>query len=417
MSSPAPDVSAPAKLKTLRQKCAIFFGGRDGKIIGGGDFGLPFAMSATLFRLGMPGVSPWIGLELSFPMNPDNEDIGIGCVHTLFSIATAEPSEKKIANQFSGGDNAGDHAIPKPAQDYRIAIKFPRGLYSVSVEDASPELRARFAAAPKRVCLIEIRLEGTARVNVERFGIPFTDPDHPSAKTVLRNEPMVDNITLLDIIEQRQFLLAINERPVAAQMITDDSRLPPALSFPWGQIHSWDYEAYRKLYLENKGAAFRRCWTFENDNMHVSVLSQVHAQDVVWAEEAAREIRENQMRGYFVPLEADAGKFTSRYFVVIAAPKDFVTRLQLAWKRLLSSDVFAINLLASPDDGQPAIWDAKMVEHPKTVKVLCQHPVASHEVVLLVRRPKEKARGPDFDFATFSDRSTANAALEQSPAS
>ncbi|KND92512.1 hypothetical protein TOPH_02636 [Tolypocladium ophioglossoides CBS 100239] len=208
MSSAADIVSAPAiptdnNHKIMWQQCAILFGGREGTIIGGKTFGLPLAMSASLVTYSTLGLNPWIGLSLTFPINPDNEAIGVV-------------------------ERTGEHGSPRPTDGYRLAVKFPRGQYGTRIEDASPELRSRFPAVPKRLCLVEIRLDGTARVKVDALAF-----HHPSAKMVLRNEPIVVNVTLLDIIEQRHFLLAVKaDSPIADKMM-DQSKLANRVVTVW----------------------------------------------------------------------------------------------------------------------------------------------------------------------------------------
>ena len=133
----------------------------------------------------------------------------------------------------------------------------------------------------------------------------------------------------------------------------------------------------------------------------------------MWLDNAAKEIRQIKFPANFVPTETGPTAEVTRFYVVMPLPQEFRERYDAAWRRLTKVDSFRLNLHKSPEDEQPAEWDAKIVDYPGGVGALNAHLLEKYDLVLLVRRPlrTEKKRGPEFEVITFSDRPAANRAL------
>ncbi|RMJ15390.1 hypothetical protein CDV36_004908 [Fusarium kuroshium] len=84
----------------------------------------------------------------------------------------------------------------------------------------------------------------------------------------------------------------------------------------------------------------------------------------------------------------------------------------------LTKETFKLDLYDNWEDRtKSGEWDAKVVNHPQGIDALnAHHPIAEHEMVLLVRRPlptQAAVRGSEFEVITFHDRLAANVALNE----
>ncbi len=155
-------------------------------------------------------------------------------------------------------------------------------------------------------------------------------------------------------------------------------------------------------------------------------MTQVNAQDVMWLDTAAEEIRQIRFPAYFVAQDPNVAD-PSEFFVITASTEMFRERFGGAWRRLTKCDTLKIHLFqdASDKDDTVAKWyvvlltfllffsdsyirDCKFVNFPKGIGALNSHPTNDEELVLLVRRPLPQAPGYDFPIRTLESREKAN---------
>ncbi len=135
---------------------------------------------------------------------------------------------------------------------HRIPVKFPRGGFTCTVEDAPAALATRFGGG-KPLALVSVRLKDGERVKVEGFGIPFANYEQPEvAKWVNDNEPIVGGITLLDFLRRDEFHLLVSHRPVDIEKRWTEDAMPPPFSYPYGTEHDWDLDRYNELLQETE---------------------------------------------------------------------------------------------------------------------------------------------------------------------
>jgi hypothetical protein len=144
-----------------------------------------------------------------------------------------------------------DNGKVLPAAKLTISVKFPRGGTSLSFEDA-PHLLPRFPGN-KCVSLTKVHFSDNARVTIEGFGIPFAHPDDPELEAIVNdNAPIVDGISLLDVLRQRTFKLVLPSLAKHVENAFDMAKLPPSFSYPYGVVHKWDAARFSRLIEENK---------------------------------------------------------------------------------------------------------------------------------------------------------------------
>jgi hypothetical protein len=106
--------------------------------------------------------------------------------------------------------------------------------------------------AEKGLSLLTVHLQEGARVTVDGFGMPFNSVDAELNAWVKDNKPIVDDITLLDVLEQENFSFIVAIPAQDTEKHWDEGRLPPPFSYPYGTEHSWDLSRYEGLLREHK---------------------------------------------------------------------------------------------------------------------------------------------------------------------
>ncbi|GJC97824.1 DNA helicase [Colletotrichum higginsianum] len=94
-----------------------------------------------------------------------------------------------------------------PSQEHKLRIKFPRGKFTHTIEEASPEVSARFPEGKRKGrCIVTVKLHSDARVSVLAFGIPFANHADPEVDGwVNKNTPIIDKTTTtLDSDKRRE---------------------------------------------------------------------------------------------------------------------------------------------------------------------------------------------------------------------
>ena len=103
-------------------------------------------------------------------------------------------------------------------------------------------------------------------VTVDGFGVPFANRNDPELEGwVNENKPMVDGITLLDVLRQESFYFVIAQPLAEAQKDWDHATLPPPFSYPYGTRHEWDMPRYERLLAETKAPSqFPPAYSYEH---------------------------------------------------------------------------------------------------------------------------------------------------------
>lgn len=93
--------------------------------------------------------------------------------------------------------------------------------------------------------MVTVRLDDGFDVEVEGFGIPYANKMDPQLELwVNNNSPIAHNVTLMDILRQREFMFIVAEAEAHISKRLDPSRLAEPFNYPYGNVHDWDMERY-----------------------------------------------------------------------------------------------------------------------------------------------------------------------------
>ncbi|KAM7187111.1 hypothetical protein V8F33_011445 [Rhypophila sp. PSN 637] len=297
-----------------------------GPYIGGKKLGANSDVTVTLAVSRRNDQNPWLGVVLGFPLGKDNENDGFG---VRYEPVFEAPEKAKTCVTWS----------------HDVKIKFPRGQYKAIItniagsDQLDPVLRDQ-----TKLCRATITLDPQARVQVEGFGLPFANPSHPSHGWVNDDAPIVGDVALSNILQQREFVLLVNLWLGVLIQRFNQTLMPPPFSYPYGKLyqHGWDPQAYRKCIEaapRKKGdSPFMPRFSFEDDNEMVTAMAQGAFQEAFFLDHAVQEIAKFKLPAYFVPKSEDSA------YVIIARPKDFVEQYEKQWPRLTSDGLLKVLL-------------------------------------------------------------------------
>lgn len=306
-----------------------------------------------------------------------------------------------------------------PTLKYQIEVRFPSDAV-VFVETPAYDVIQRLPDPNKETSQLSVHLRQHSRVDVRGFGMPFAHPGHLSEGWILRNEPIVAHHTLVEIIQQREFMFIVLG-PRDKLEATWNSPLPAPFSYPYGTNHHWNPSDYKAQLGQSKGDQYLPAWDFDNDNQHLAAMSLSQAHDVIWLDKAAKSIRKTRFYAYFVPTTSNSyASDCSIFFAVVSDVQSFRDHHADAWRWLAGDANDAFHLEIFQDDNedsniQPAYWDAKMATSEQVHNLSIDHVVDKMDLVLVVRRPQQRevSRQPNFVVKTFESREESIAAWGQ----
>lgn len=297
---------------------------------------------------------------------------------------------------------------------HQITVKFPRSNTCRLIKNVPSEIRRRFPVSKPQYSVLEVSLENEARVIVEGYGMPYAHKGHIAEKWLHQNQPIVHDVTLLGLLEQRSFHFVVNSRPDVLREIWDPALLPQPFRYPYafGKDHAWKGpEVYYEMLQKAKGHRFDARLSFDSSNEMLTVLSQSQIQDIMWLAGAAEKIRSAVHSAYFIPIGYNTPQL---YYAIVALSKGFRDAHHAAWDQLSKNDTLKIDLHQDSENKGSEVWDAAIMDPSLTVYTLNAHPVEKNELLLLVQRPNstEETRDSVFRVKTYSDRTAANADFE-----
>ncbi|RSL50912.1 hypothetical protein CEP54_011672 [Fusarium duplospermum] len=390
----APGQPIPAAVKTYVSDCALLLDEFGPVIASGKTLALSTKLGAKVCLYAPADADPWLGLSLELPLGKDqvaNEASGFGVRHQV----------RKALD---------DEVVP--VDHHRLNVQFPRGKIQTSFEDAPGPVLARFPNAKRRdkgMTVFKVVMDASA--TIDGFGYPFANADDAEVEGwVNDNKPIVDGITLMDVLRSKRFCFVVPLPLAVATKCLAMDHLPAPFIFPYGPCQEWKVSSYKEDIAKNKGHRFMPAFSHPSDLSHVTAVVQAAVQDVMWLDDAVEEILTFKFPAYFVNSGARAAEDTDRFYVVVALTTQFREEYDSPWRRLTKGETLQIRLFNSfEDDKADETWDAQIVEYPGKVDALNDHPVDKHELVLYVRRPPQKLQDeikkkPPYKVKTFPDR-------------
>ncbi|RSM06136.1 hypothetical protein CDV31_009233 [Fusarium ambrosium] len=399
MSQPQTSIAAlgqpiPAAVRTQVSDCALLLDEFGPVIASGKTLALSTKLGAKVGLYAQADADPWLGFSLQLPLGEDqvaNEASGFGVLHQV--------------------RRAHDDDVV-PVDHHRLDIKFPRGKIQTSFEDAPGPVLSRFPNAKRRdkgMTVFKVTMDASATIH--GFGYPFANADDAEVEGwVNDNKPIVDGITLMDVLRSKRFCFVLPLPLAVATKCLATDRLPAPFIFPYGPCQEWKVSSYKEDIAKNKGHRFMPAFSHPSDLSHITAVVQAAVQDVMWLDDAVHEILTFKFPAYFVSSGARAAEDTDRFHVVVALTTQFREEYDSPWRRLTKGETFKIRLFNSfEDEKADETWDCQIVEYPGKVDALNDHPVDKHELVLYVRRPPRKAelvikKKPPYKVKTFPDR-------------
>ncbi|KAK1766326.1 DNA helicase [Phialemonium atrogriseum] len=300
------------------------------------------------------------GKKLGFPNEITNQIV----VSLVTSLSPDTLTLKRGFGVCHTFDRRNQRMVPTDL--YRITVKFPRGQFSRSSADMTVRNYLPSAVqASKNLTILIVDVHADAEVTVEGFGMPFTNPGHPSEGWINKDEAIIDKVTLLDILQQRHFAFVVGLTADSVDFAWDPMALGDPFSYPYGTEHSWDMARYKTMLLKTKGHQFAPASRFINDNEHVACLTQSVVQDTFWLEQDAETIRNRNFSAYFVTTGHGAVDQMSTFYTIVSLNPTFYSEFEISWRRLSKCDSLFLRLFKDKEDPSPVNWQAKLVDNPK----------------------------------------------------
>jgi hypothetical protein len=293
---------------------------------------------------------------------------------------------------------------------YKITVQIPQES-AAWTEELTPDLMDLIPETGKRMCRLEVHLPPGAHSSVKGYGMPFSHSGEQIGDFLTQNAPHDCGLTLVEILQQRNFTFLV-AAPSEAMQNNWNQPLPPPPRYPYGEEHHWSVDRYEDILPENKGSRFTPAWSFDNDNEHLAALSHSQAQDIMWIYNAAQEMSQQRFRAYFVQSGDEDLQTARDLLTIVPLGRDFLTRHEQAWRRLVDSGFVTFRLHNEEDlESPPAEWKARIVDTFSNPV----HPVDQNDLVLRVRRPPPTSiQQPNFVVRGFRERNHANREGENS---
>ncbi|UKZ82968.1 hypothetical protein TrVFT333_010769 [Trichoderma virens FT-333] len=338
----------------------------DDGFFGGKGLGLPSDIATTLQVHREKHKSSWMGFTIQVPFGANSEDDGFGMCH-----------ERKRSPPSTTA-----------AQEYKLTVEFPMDS-DYFIRSVEQSLLAALPENTKTMSRLDVYLREGTRVTVKGYGKPFDNPDHPT-----------------------KFLFVITTPSNAVEKHWSQE-LPGPFRYPYGDEHSWSIQRYEEQIPRNRGPQFEAALSFDNDNEHLTAMTQSQVQDAMWIYRETRDIAEMKLRAYFINVSENS--LGNEFYAVVALDQGFLHHFRRAWQQLVKEEFLQLKLFGSEYDQAPASWDAKIMDNPRGLAAMVHHQMGEHDLVLRVRRPPQGQphRRPDFDVLVFSDRRAANIAFDQ----
>lgn len=279
--------------------------------------------------------------------------------------------------------------------------------YAIDPDSVLPGDKQQFMEQRNPCLALRVILGQGRQVTVDGFGMPFSHPGHPADGILNQGAPIAGDITLHKFLEQREFHLLLRTACTPSFILDLLWNKSPAqnFSYPYGSDHSWNVRRYENYKQEMRGSQYPAAEAFDNNNMHVAVVTQSVVQDVLWAAEDAAELFTMKRPAYLVPIERDDDAAEEEsFYAIVPFPEAVINRYKPAISNLTKNRT-DIEMSYHLDDEVieiPSIsrawkwhqeayltWHAEIIENPQSIAQLDLH-LRDLDVVLKVKEPKCK---------------------------
>ncbi|QGI88373.1 hypothetical protein CEK25_003329 [Fusarium fujikuroi] len=244
-----------------------------------------------------------------------------------------------------------DPSLDEPVlADFRITVKFPRGGVSCDYLPVPEDVQAKF---PTRA--FGIVIQGYAQEY-------YNSPD-PKLEAWARHNGKINNVSLLDVLQQRDFYFVVEMDIGSCREVMGDEGLSPR-------------------------------FTLDNDDSFITAINQSVVQDNLWLQREAEVIAQERLQAYFVAPPGNIPPGTGLNLLV-SVPEKWKNSHELALRHsLMSNALFKVKIydVVGSEDPQPALWVGKIIERGGSIPELDSHLTGDNELVLRVRTAAEPQR-------------------------
>ncbi|CCT75784.1 uncharacterized protein FFUJ_11822 [Fusarium fujikuroi IMI 58289] len=265
-----------------------------------------------------------------------------------------------------------DPSLDEPVlADFRITVKFPRGGVSCDYLPV-PEDRA-----------FGIVIQGYAQEY-------YNSPD-PKLEAWARHNGKINNVSLLDVLQQRDFYFVVEMDIGSCREVMGDEGLSPRFTYGYPRQPT-NVEEMKNLVNGNQGGAFTPCYnSLDNDDSFITAINQSVVQDNLWLQREAEVIAQERLQAYFVAPPGNIPPGTGLNLLV-SVPEKWKNSHELALRHsLMSNALFKVKIydVVGSEDPQPALWVGKIIERGGSIPELDSHLTGDNELVLRVRTAAE----------------------------
>lgn len=298
---------------------------------------------------------------------------------------------------------------PRTSTTLSIRVKFPDAQHDVVA--GLGDLANRDEPLPTKLTppvVSRVRFFLCGPPVIEGFGLPFSNPGHPSEQWLFNDIPIIGNVTLSSILAQQEFEFIV---PRVGSNILEKQLSSEALGadvkYPYGPQQAWDLSVGNAITGVIAGPHFPPAFSFPDDESCVAVLAQSVFQDYFWLQQAADAIKETWFSVYFVGQgDDDSSSLATSYFVVVHLPDAYQDGHEDAWRSFLKGA--SLQLEIDGVNGNP--WSARVLEAPQGFGQLHPHGAKDNDrLFLLARKPKKE----EFVGRQFESGAAARDALKQ----
>ncbi|KAI8713767.1 hypothetical protein NCS52_01222200 [Fusarium sp. LHS14.1] len=252
-----------------------------------------------------------------------------------------------------------------------------------SVDPLDDKMKGLFPDATRRLSFVQVWLQDGSEVGVEGYGLPFSNPGHPSEGWLNRLEPIVEGKTLVDIIDQRHFTFVVHKPCDVLRRDWHENEMPPPFCYPYGTVHGWDLERFDNLICATKGYQFWPSWSFDDQNTHTAALVHSQVQDIRWLCHAAEQIAKQRFIACFVMSKdyENVGDETPSSFAIVSLTSEFLNRYDTPWRHFIRDGFLKLELYNKTEDGRhTSVCDAKILDRPTVIDAVRSAQAAKNEL-------------------------------------
>lgn len=282
--------------------------------------------------------------------------------------------------------------------------------------------------------------------------MPFSNPGHPADAILNRDGPISGVITLRQLLAQRVFNFFVPTKAglgLSLKFRLNHLWFPKTFEYPYGNSHQWNVCRYKKDERVMQGSQYSAATLFDDDNMHVAVLTQSVVQDMLWASNDVASFFTIKRSAYLIPIEQKdqpaRGKENPHFYAIVPYHQEQLNRYKHAISHHTKNRT-TIEICFFPDTTEKpnlaiwpsvapsidnawdwgkkakahAVWEAELIENPKSIPELRRH-IEKYDIALRVyepepdpeddRDPRDKPPMGRVVPKTFQSRSTADASL------